>query len=555
MYNLGGMHGGSVLPSQNEMEASVGYRTVPKSSRVSRPEPGGSGQNWKRGRLRTWMALLATAALSVGGSMTFAQAANAAPADPVVFADENLENQVNDELGQSHGDEITEAQAATILNLDAGSAGISDLTGIEYLTNLNLLDISENSITDISALSGLTSLGTLSLNNNDVTDLSALAGLTNLVALYLPGNSVTDVSSLSGLTNLNHLNLWSNDITDISALAGLTNLTFLNLGGNSITDVSALSGLASQPSVDLRDQIVDLPSAAADTSTVNPVIDVAGAAVAISSPDADFAFDSGTNSWMFTVPGTKSMLWNTTVTVGGASGVEFSGTIGQQITRAHAVPVAPDVIQATCVDGDVVYPQVILADTTGITYAIVGTVAPGETIIVEAVLADDDHVIYVDPASGWVDESGDHIYATLEIVLDDPECEQVTPAPVVIDAPNGDLPVNDPCGPDNATWVLPTGADAPEGFTWRVAEGGLLVAEANDGFQFSDPSGELDPLIREYGHAPDTGEMCASAAGTTSTPVKLAATGGSSSTLGGAVAVALMGAGIFLLARRRRSVS
>ena len=119
--------------------------------------------------------------------------------------------------------------------------------------------------------------------------------------------------------------------------------------------------------------------------------------------------------------------------------------------------------------------------------------------------ADEDHAIYVDPASDWVDASGDHIYATLEVTLDDADLWGVDPEPTVIDPPNGDLPINDTCGPDNAVWLLPTGNDVSEGFTWRVAEDGLLTAEASEGYVFGDVNDDLDPMIREYGYAPDSG--------------------------------------------------
>lgn len=80
--------------------------------------------------------------------------------------------------------------------------------------------------------------------------------------------------------------------------------------------------------------------------------------------------------------------------------------------------------------------------------------------------------------------------------------------PTVIDAPNGDLPVDDPCGPDNATWILPTGDDVPVGFAWKVAADGLLTAEADEGNFFDVPGEEVFQKVVEYGYAPDSGEPC-----------------------------------------------
>ena len=123
-------------------------------------------------------------------------------------------------------------------------AGISDLSGLEYATNLTRLGLEGNDITDVSALAGLTNLTELSLFSNAITDISALAGLTRLTRLYLGLNNVTDISALAGLTNLTVLSLVGNSVADISLLSGLTNLTELSLSDTNIPDLAALSDLS-----------------------------------------------------------------------------------------------------------------------------------------------------------------------------------------------------------------------------------------------------------------------------------------------------------------------
>ena len=141
------------------------------------------------------------------------------------------------------------------------------LVGIQNLTSLTRLSLTDKWITDISRLSGLTSLTFLSLHTNWVSDLSALSGLTNLTNLILSDNPLTDISPLSGLTNLELLRLHvkgdfkgdqqprdfmgasgllhTNKIIDISALSGMTKLRDLSIHTNSISDLSPLSGLTS----------------------------------------------------------------------------------------------------------------------------------------------------------------------------------------------------------------------------------------------------------------------------------------------------------------------
>ena len=171
--------------------------------------------------------------------------------DQVSIPDADLRAAVEAALGKASGAPITVAEMKTLTRLEANDAGISDLTGLEFATNLRYLSLFDDILTDISSLAGLTSLVTLWLGNNNITDISALSGLTNLESLDLQSNSIADISPLSGLTNLTVLNLFGNNITDVSALGSLTNLTVLNLFGNNITDVSALGSLTNLTNLDL----------------------------------------------------------------------------------------------------------------------------------------------------------------------------------------------------------------------------------------------------------------------------------------------------------------
>ena len=171
------------------------------------------------------------------------------PEPTVAIPDPNLRAVVEENLGVAPGAPITVAEMASVTELYAYNAGISDLTGLEFATNLTELFLWNNNITDISPLEGLPNLTGLGLGRNSITDISVLSGLTNLTWLDLYDNGITDVSTLvevlSNLTNLTSLRLGNNNITDISPLAGLTRLTELNLGRNSITDVSALAAVLS----------------------------------------------------------------------------------------------------------------------------------------------------------------------------------------------------------------------------------------------------------------------------------------------------------------------
>ena len=175
------------------------------------------------------------------------------PEDPVYFADPILKALVESQLGVT---DPTAADMVFLNELSAPGRGISDLTGLEYATNLARLNLGElfyfwvwppelrtNQIQDIKPLSGLTLLKSLDLSNNQITDISALSGLTALETLSLYDNQITDISALSGLSNLTSLDLEHNQITDIAPLSGLTKLKSLELSSNRIAGTSALSTL------------------------------------------------------------------------------------------------------------------------------------------------------------------------------------------------------------------------------------------------------------------------------------------------------------------------
>ena len=172
---------------------------------------------------------------------------------PVNIPDRNFRAKIEAELGKPAGDAITVEDMQSLRELDASHANISDLTGLEYATNLTHLSLIDNTLSDISALAGLTNLTGLDLFGNNISDLSPLAGLINLTSLDLMDNSVSDISALAGLTNLTWLNLIDNTLSDISALAGLTNLTFLDLSKNNISDISASAKLTNLTRLALYD--------------------------------------------------------------------------------------------------------------------------------------------------------------------------------------------------------------------------------------------------------------------------------------------------------------
>ena len=172
----------------------------------------------------------------------------------VSIPDANLRAAIEAALGKARGAPITVADMETLNLLHAADRGISNLTGLEFATNLKRLFLEWNRITDISALGSLTNLTELWLNVNNITDISALGSLTNLTDLVLGRINTSDISVLGGLTNLKRLWVGGNNLSDsnVSVLSGLTNLTSLSLADTKITDVSVLRGLTNLTWLDLN---------------------------------------------------------------------------------------------------------------------------------------------------------------------------------------------------------------------------------------------------------------------------------------------------------------
>ncbi len=195
------------------------------------------------------------------GGTSYASMGEPRPEEPVYFADANLKAVVEETLG------ITDPRPSDMLSLTvlyANDREISDLTGLQYATNLRYLAFNRNQISDISLLSGLTKLDLLNLDFNPLDDISPLSELVNLRTLGMQVSQISDISSLSNLTKLQALALGGNQISDLSSLSNMTKLRSLCLPGNQINDLSPLAGLMSLEILYLQEnQISDL-SALAD---------------------------------------------------------------------------------------------------------------------------------------------------------------------------------------------------------------------------------------------------------------------------------------------------
>ncbi|WP_088825569.1 MucBP domain-containing protein [Listeria goaensis] len=186
----------------------------------------------------------------------------AAATDTVNIPDQNLLEGLKDLLDKPFATSLTEADLAQLDNAainysnpaQAAVPGrVSDLTGLEFATNMTQLDISASDVSDITPIINLPKLKRIVGVNTALTSLEGIQNLPSLEQLELGGDYIQDFSPLLGAKNLTSFSYesyrWlSSDysaIDDISILAEMPNLQILNLNDNEVSDLSPLSGNSS----------------------------------------------------------------------------------------------------------------------------------------------------------------------------------------------------------------------------------------------------------------------------------------------------------------------
>ncbi|MBT4497096.1 MAG: hypothetical protein HOC74_05205, partial [Gemmatimonadetes bacterium] len=143
---------------------------------------------------------------------------DASAQDTVVFADAGLEGAVRAALEKPEGS-LAKEELLALKELDAGGREIADLSGIEWLEDLQILVLKDNRIADLSLLAELDRLQFLDLDNNRVRDISPLSGLTHLEGIILDNNEVIDLAPLLGLVELKVVECMGNSPGENSVIA------------------------------------------------------------------------------------------------------------------------------------------------------------------------------------------------------------------------------------------------------------------------------------------------------------------------------------------------
>ncbi|WP_309640296.1 T9SS type A sorting domain-containing protein [Flavobacterium sp.] len=144
-------------------------------------------------------------------------------------------------LDANNNQEIEQSEASAINYLDISSSNISDLTGIQYFTNVGTFLCGGNYLQSID-VSGMSSLGWFFCGQNQLTNIT-FGNLSSLTRVECAYNQLAALN-LSGLPNLRQLGCKINQLTNLD-VSMLTHLEILDCSQNQLTslNVSALSNL------------------------------------------------------------------------------------------------------------------------------------------------------------------------------------------------------------------------------------------------------------------------------------------------------------------------
>ncbi len=113
----------------------------------------------------------------------------------------------------------------------ANNKALTTLKGIEKLPALKELQVNKAAISDLRGVETLKNLRIVGLMMNKINDISVFKDLNNIEEITLSYNNISDLSAFANKPNLVNFTIYSNDITDISPLYGNKNMKIVGVRG------------------------------------------------------------------------------------------------------------------------------------------------------------------------------------------------------------------------------------------------------------------------------------------------------------------------------------
>ena len=141
---------------------------------------------------------------------------------------------------------LTREESARVIEAairNSANKPTGELTRADY-EKVKVLRLIGKQLTDLKGLEKLTQLIALSLAHNQLIDAKGIEKLTKIRSLDLSNNKLSEIpKELEKCTQLTHLNLQANQLTNVKGLENLTQLTNLLLAANQLTNVKGLEKL------------------------------------------------------------------------------------------------------------------------------------------------------------------------------------------------------------------------------------------------------------------------------------------------------------------------
>ncbi|MCP9225455.1 NEAT domain-containing protein [Bacillus mycoides] len=235
-----------------------------------------------------------------------------------VILDKNLQQHINKKnFGRENlnapitKEDLLQIKTLEILKEKEKGKEIKDLTGLEYMTNLENLTLEGVGLKNIEFISNLKQLKDVNVSHN----------------------KIEDITPLSSLENLQWLNLADNHIKDVSVLGSMLDLLSLKLAGNEIRDVRPLIQLGQWFSIDAGRQKIILNEAKVNEEIQVPVYDLEGETIEnIKLTSEGGTFNNGVMKW--STPGEKVYKFDLD---SDETSISFNGTVIQNIVEKDEV--------------------------------------------------------------------------------------------------------------------------------------------------------------------------------------------------------------------------
>ncbi|MFA2767854.1 leucine-rich repeat domain-containing protein, partial [Bacillus pacificus] len=185
-------------------------------------------------------------------------------ADLSVIPDKKLKEHINkNSLGRTDlNTPITKEDLLKVKTLkitDGQNNGIRDLSGLEYMTNLEDLTLEKFELKNIDFISNLKNLKSVNVANNKIENLEPLVKLGKIEALNISNNNAKNIETLFSLHSLKKLNVSANNLNNesLKGIQKLTNLDSLLVNHNNISNLEEISHIPKLFELEIKENKIE----------------------------------------------------------------------------------------------------------------------------------------------------------------------------------------------------------------------------------------------------------------------------------------------------------